>query len=406
MVRAKPLDTIARDAPSSEGGSMVMAKHPNSKRVLVAHNVIRGHWGGMARMMESVHNTLELFGWTIDYFTADNMPSACGPRLRRYSFPWHARRYAREAFRRGEPYDVINIHEPVGAAVVFQQSGLGRPAIVAMSHGVEQRYWELRLGENIPSPEPPTWKTRVLFPLTSLWQSQLTLRRADHVLCLNEEDRNYLSARFRIDPDRITRVFPGTGPEFSRVAAKRCYDRVKNRVLFSGTWIERKGIRQIVEAFSLLADRHPLLRLGILGAGVPASRVIADFPAHLHSRIAVLPPLSHADCAEVLLDYDVFLLPSFFEGTPLALIEAMCTGIPVITTKTCGMMDVVEDGQNGLLIAPGNSEHIISSVELLMTDSSLRRRLGTRASNDASLKYTWRAAAELVNNVYSDLLRS
>ncbi len=381
-----------------------MIHHSRGRRVLVAHNAMRGHWGGMARLMESIHAELEAFGWKTDYFTADDLPAAGSQRFRRYAFTWYARRHAREAFLRGQPYDVINVHEPAGAAIVLGQSRLGGPAIVAMSHGVEQRYWELRLSKNPPGPEPPSLKTRISFPMLSLWQSRLTLKKADHVLCLNEEDKAFLATRFNIARERITRVFPGTSPEFHGAAPRRSYDRTCIKLIFSGTWIERKGIRQLIEAFSILADRHPGLQLGILGAGAPAESVLADFPESLRSRITVFPPLSHAECAEVLLDHDVFLLPSFFEGTPLALIEAMCTGIPAITTATCGMKDVVQDGQNGLLVSPGNSEQIVRSVELIMTDSSLRQRLGRQAAGDAAEKYTWKAAAELVDSAYSKLL--
>jgi glycosyltransferase involved in cell wall biosynthesis len=384
---------------------MAAIHYSNPRRVLVAHNVKRGDWGGMARMMESVHAELESFGWKTEYFTADDMPASGGRRFRRYAFPWYARRRAREAFLRGEPYEVINIHEPSGAALVFGKSRLGEPAIAAMSHGVEQRYWELRTRKHPPGIDPPSRKTRLFFPATSLWQSRLTLRRADHVFCLNEEDKSFLVDRFHLRPEKITRVFPAAGPEFSPVANRRIYDRPCKRVLFSGTWIERKGIRQLIEAFSVLAGRHASIQLGVLGAGVSQSSVLADFPASLHSRIVVHPLLSHADCAEALLDYDIFVLPSFFEGTPLALIEAMSAGMPVITTATCGMKDVVEDGRNGLLIAPGNSEEIVRSVELLMTDSSLRRRLGEQAAQDAARKYTWRAAAELVDAAYSSLVK-
>ena len=382
-----------------------MIHHSNSRRVLVAHNEMRGHWGGMARLMESIHAELEAFGWKTDYFTADNLPAAGSQRFRRYAFTWHARRYAREAFLRGEPYDVINIHEPSGAALVLGQARLGGPAIVAMSHGVEQRYWELRLRKDPPGPEPPSLKTRVTFPLMSLWQSRLTLKRADHVLCLNEEDKAFLATRLHVTPERITRVFPGTSPEFSIAAPTRSYDRPVNKIIFSGTWIERKGIRQVIAAFVALSEKQPSLQLGILGAGMPAESVLADFPAHLHSRITVLPPLSHADCAQILLDYDVFLLPSYFEGTPLALIEAMCTGIPAITTATCGMRDVVQDMQNGLLVTPGDSGQLVRSIELLMADSNLRRRLGLQAAHDAAAHYTWKAAAERVNIAYSGLLK-
>jgi glycosyltransferase involved in cell wall biosynthesis len=175
--------------------------------------------------------------------------------------------------------------------------------------------------------------------------------------------------------------------------------------LFSGSWIERKGIRQVVDAFSVLAVRYPALRLGILGAGIPAARVLADFPEPLHSRIVVLPPLSHAGCAEILLEYDIFLLPSFYEGTPLALIEAMYTGIPVITSATCGMKDVVEDGRTGLLVAPGIPADIVRSVDLLVSNAVLRQELGRAASTQAIQKYTWHATAERIHAAYSSLLQ-
>ena len=386
---------------------MTMIPVFNSKRVLVAHNVKRGHWGGMARMMESIHAELESFGWKAEYFTADDMPAKGGERFRRYAFPWYVRRHAREAFLRGEPYDVINIHEPAGAAVVFGRSRIGSPAIVAMSHGLEQRYWELRLRKDPPSPDPPGWKTRVMFPATNLWQSRLTLRHANHVLCMSEEDRTFLETRLQLDPQKITRVFPGASEVFSSVALRRRFDGSCNKLLFSGTWIDRKGIRQIVEAFSVLAARHPSIQLGILGAGIPASHVLADFPAVFQSRISVLPPvLSHAEYAEIHLDYDIFLLPSFFEGTPATLIQAMGTSMPVIASATCGMRDIVEGGKNGILIAPGNSGQIVSSVELLMNDKGLRQRLGEQASQDVKQKYTWRTVAELVNAAYSSLMKS
>lgn len=208
-----------------------------------------------------------------------------------------------------------------------------------------------------------------------------------------------------MNPASITRVFPAAGPEFAGVASGRDYDRPCNQLLFSGQWITRKGITQVIEAFTVLGQRHPSMQLGVLGAGTARENVVAGFPEQLRSRIKVHPPLSHADCAQVLLDYDIFLLPSFAEGTPLALIEAMYTGIPVITTATCGMKDVIQNGQNGLLVGPGDAGQIIRSVEQLMADSELRRRLGQQAFSDATQKYTWRAAAEAVNAAYASILR-
>lgn len=373
-------------------------------RVLVAHNLPRGSWGGAVRMMESSHQALESFGWQTDYFTTEDMPPSSSMRYRRYAFSWHLRRHARAAFLRGQPYDIINVHEPAGAAVVASRSAMGAPAVVAMSHGLEQRYWELRRRAAGPKPEPPLLKERITFPLLSLWQSRLTLRRADHVFCLSDDDKTFLQARHHLTADKITRVIPGAGAEFSAVLSRRVYDRPCTKLLFSGTWSERKGKKYMAEAFSILALKNSALQLGILGAGVPAASLLADFPPELHPRVTVYPPLSHAECAEVLLDYDIFLLPSFFEGTPLALIEGMYTGIPVITTATCGMKDIVENGRTGILINPGNTAEIVDAVEQLTQNAELRSRMGRAAAANAISNYTWQATAQRMHLAYSALL--
>jgi len=380
-------------------------RHGNSRRVLVAHNVERHGWGGMARLSESLHTALEEFGWNTEYFTSDDVEHIKSTRVRRHSFAWYARRHVRKAFLRGEPYDIVNIHESAGAATVLGKSRLGSPAVVAMVYGVELRYWEMRKRTDAYTPDFPTLRERVSVPLLTLWQSKLTVRRADYVLCSNQQDRAFLQSRLHVDGTKITPIVPGAGPEFSSVASRRAYARPCTKVLFPGTWLARKGIVQVVDAFSVLASKHPSLQLGVLGAGCPEARVLRDFPEGIRSRIKIFPPLPHQGCAEVFLDYDIFLLPSFFEGTPLSLIEGMYTGIPVITTNTAGMKDVIEDGQNGLLVTPGSAGEIVRAVETLMADASLRERLGRRGLADATSKYTWRAAAEIVNGVYSGLLK-
>jgi glycosyltransferase involved in cell wall biosynthesis len=374
------------------------------KRVLVAHNVERGGRGGMALMMESMHAALEEFGWQTEYFTASDLSADTPPRLRRYGFTWQARRHARQAYLAGRPYSIVNIHEPAGVALVFGKAALGNPAIVAMSHGLEQRYWEMRLQSGSSGPEPPSLKERVSFPLLSLWQSSLTLRRADHVICSNEVDKQFLVDRLRVEPEKITLLLHPAGEDFARVAPRRDYTRPCTKIVFSGTWTGRKGIRQLIESFTVLAAKYPQLQLGILGAGLAADRVRADFPEPLRARIAVYSSASHAEAAEILLDYDIFLVPSFFEGGPLTLTEAMASGMPAITTSSW-MRQLVQDGENCLLIPPGDAAAIVRAVERLMQDAGLREKMGRQAHADVTQKYTWRALAERIDKAYSGLLK-
>jgi glycosyltransferase involved in cell wall biosynthesis len=99
-------------------------------------------------------------------------------------------------------------------------------------------------------------------------------------------------------------------------------------------------------------------------------------------------------------DADIFVLPSLFEGTPLTLIEAMWSGLPVVTTATAGMKDVVSDQRSGLLVPPGDVGALAAAIDQLTSDAALRRRLGTEAHAVAHREYTWDNAAATFASAY------
>src|SRR4029077_3064946 len=104
-----------------------------------------------------------------------------------------------------------------------------------------------------------------------------------------------------------------------------------------------------------LAPRLTALTMTFAGCGVPPEEIQQFFGAELTGRIVVLPVVATERMQELYAEHDVFLFPSLIEGLPSVLLEAMATGMPVITTETCGMPDVVEDEFNGLLIPPANA---------------------------------------------------
>ena len=107
--------------------------------------------------------------------------------------------------------------------------------------------------------------------------------------------------------------------------------------------------------------------------------------------------------AQAFADADVFLLPSLFEGTPLTLVQAMMSGLPIVTTDTCGMKDVIADGVNGRLVPIRSPCAIVSAVTQLVGDHNLRARLGRAAQRDAAAHYTWERVATPVLQVYKQL---
>ena len=80
--------------------------------------------------------------------------------------------------------------------------------------------------------------------------------------------------------------------------------------------------------------------------------------------------------AAALAEADVFLLPSFAEGVPVVLMEAMASRLPVITTRIAGIPELVEDGVSGRLVPPGNVGALIEAVETLLSDDAVRADMG------------------------------
>jgi glycosyltransferase involved in cell wall biosynthesis len=365
-------------------------------RILVAHFVSPARTGGMSRLMGAIHDRLASAGHEVSYLTTDDVPPAMRSRLGRLGFQFVVWRAAASATRRGKPYDIINVHEPHGAVVATRRRGLGGAAVVAMTHGVERRGWEIALDH---PPSRPGIKTRLVHPLITLAPSALTLRRADHVICLNSDDRAFLTQALGIPEFRISRVTPGADPVFGAAAAQRTYEQGR-RLLFAGTWLPRKGVQELAQAFTTLVDRGHDVHLDVLGAGVEPAVVVGAFGTAAAARVHLRSTRNDAEIAAAMREADIFVLPSLFEGTPLTLIEAMWSGLPSVTTATAGMKDVVCDGRTGLLVPPGDAGALADAIGRLTADAGLRRRLGGDAHALAHREYTWANAAATFASAY------
>lgn len=372
-------------------------------RILVAHNVGRARTGGMSRIMGFIHDRVAEAGHEVDYLCAEDLKPSRQGRMARFAFPLLVWKKAVEAARAGRPYHIVNVHEPQAAVLSHWRGPAGNPAVVVTSHGVERRAWELALEEGRLGRGGPSRWSRAAYPLTGLWQSTLGLRGADHIFCLNMEDRDYLASWLRVPKDRITRIFPAAEPVFARDSARRDYGRI-SRLLFAGTWRKNKGIQDLVPAFSRLAERFPELTLRVLGGGESPELIQAAFPEAIRRRIECVYTRSEEETVSAFASSDALILPSLFEGTPLTLIEAMMSGLPIVTTATCGMKDVITDGRNGLLIPVRSPDAIAAAVERLIGDRELRERLGRTARQDALQENTWERVSKPVVEVYERLL--
>src|SRR5690242_2372706 len=146
-----------------------------SLHILVAHNVSRKRNGGMSRQMSFIHDHIENAGHSVDYLCEEDLPVKWRGRYARFAFPLLVRKRAIEVARTGNPFDIINVHEPNSAVISTWRKAANNPIVAITSYGIEKRAWELALEEGRLGRVGPNLKSRIIYPATSLLQSRIGL---------------------------------------------------------------------------------------------------------------------------------------------------------------------------------------------------------------------------------------
>jgi phosphatidylinositol alpha-1,6-mannosyltransferase len=166
------------------------------------------------------------------------------------------------------------------------------------------------------------------------------------------------------------------------------------KILCVARLIERKGQRQLMGAVRRLTDEGIKVKLELVGTGDAE----ADYKKFARSLgISKLVQFSgYVPREEIAGHYassDVFVLSSFNEGMSVATLEAMASGLPIVTTRTGGTNDLIEDGSNGLIFDWGDVDSLTAHLRLLAMDKALRKKLG-EASRAKASKFSWDAVVE------------
>ena len=375
-------------------------------RVLRVADVPRDHLGGVRLAMACTSALLAERGHVVDHCFSEELQTPGPRRLRRLLVPLLPPLHVMRLRARGHAPDVVEIHEPLGAPYALVRTLVMRgrlPPMVAFSHGLEETCWRAQKARWRLHGWRGPLKSRVLVPVTLVAQAKIALRLADAVVVLSSQDRDHLLGQRGMRAGRVHRVDNGVEEDFLTLRpAPRAGDG-SVLLLFVGSWLDRKGTPELVEAFARLCRDHAEARLAVAGAGAAEADVLASFPASVRGRVEALPTVSRAALRELLRRADVFVLPSWFEGMPLSLLEAAAAGLPIVATDTCGMRDVLRpsnpDRDGGRLVPPHDAAALHAALDELVRDPGLRRELGERARARAHA-FTWARSADALERVY------
>ncbi len=331
---------------------------------------------GMGRVAWHWRAELEARGYAFVHLGAAEV-GAVHPAV----FPLAAYRRAR---RLGIRPAAVLVHEPAGAPFL-----LGSRPVIAFSHGLERRGWEANLAMAAAGIVSIRRRSRLLFPLWRLRQADLALRRATAVLVLNTDDLAYVRRVYRRTAEDVFLYSNGSYPLPERVDPPAA--EIPS-LLFAGAWLPRKGVRTLIGAVALLSRRGMPVRVRLAGTGAGAAAVLAEWPEGLRGSVEVIPRFDLDAEAALYARGGIFVLPSHFEGQPLALLQAMAAGCCCIASDVGGNRDLVVHGETGLLHPAGDAEALADRIAQCLEDPELRRMLGERARRAAAPR-TWQAAA-------------
>lgn len=291
---------------------------------------------------------------------------------------------------REEPFDVVHAQYawPTGMAALQAATLLGLPCVISVQGG-DGHWVGLCCAEHSVG-------------------IRTVLDRADAVLIGSETFAQEVVEHHGTLPERCTLIGGATdtraftpGPDDRLAGAlDRDGDGVTT-LLFHGRVDRRKGVLDLLHALAALRREGRAVRLLVSGIG-PDVDAVSELVEQLGLQGAVEQTgyTPYAGAPEVYRRGDVFVSPTQSEGFSNTILEAMASGLPVVSTRTVGVVDCVRDGQNGLLHEVGDVDALATTLRRVLDDPPLARGLAARALAEVREKWSWPALTERIEDVY------
>ncbi|MGH8824600.1 MAG: glycosyltransferase [Jiangellaceae bacterium] len=290
-----------------------------------------------------------------DEIRAAGVPVHCLDAPRPTSVAWLARL---RRLVRDRGIDVVHTHMPLAAASARVALPGRRPVFVHTEHNMWDRY------------RRPT-----------RWANRATYRRNAAVIAVSDRVAGSIRSRVPVevvvhgvDPDRTHH-----GSTARRTARRALGLDVHLPVVGTvGNLTAKKDQATLLTAVAGLRHEVPDLRLVLVGSG-PLEGDLRSLARALGIEAATVFAGSRPDVGALLPAFDVFALSSRFEGLPIALLEALAARLPCVATSVGGIPEVITDGEDGLLVHPGDPDALATAIGKLLADDGMRSVLGDRA---------------------------
>jgi glycosyltransferase involved in cell wall biosynthesis len=284
---------------------------------------------GSGKTVLSYTQGLRALGHTVDVANPQDYElwMQLGGRVKKFRQAWGAWNLAQQKLQT-HPYDLLEFYGDEFWLITQQLAKQpNRPLLVAHTNGLELLDHD-RSQAYKPQNNP---LKRWFFQQTHTRFSHIAFAQADAFVSLCELDCQYVLDRGLYPADRVAVVEPGLDKEYLSLPF---IPQKQDRIAFMGSWIDRKGINNLITVMIRILTQHPTFQFDIYGTGSTPASIHNDFPVNLRDRITVYPRLSNQDIANGIAQAKIFFFPSQYEGFGIALAEAMACSCAAVTTPT------------------------------------------------------------------------
>jgi glycosyltransferase involved in cell wall biosynthesis len=252
----------------------------------------------------------------------------------------------------------------------------------------------------------PEWD---LFPrvMSSKLHFPKLIGDSDRIIADSYHTKKDIIRFYRVQEQKISVIHLGASKEYKQLDDRIVY-AVKTKyhlnfpfVLFVGTLEPRKNIPTLLKAFSICRKKIPALKLVIVGQKGWKYAEIFSTLAHLNleNEVIFLQYVPHEDLPAIYNAADLFVYPSLHEGFGLPPLEAMQCGVPVITSNTSSLPEIV--GEGGAMVSPNDVQGLADMMSLMLSDDNLRKE-NIRYGLSRAQMFSWEKCAQQTQEVYDE----
>lgn len=232
--------------------------------------------------------------------------------------------------------------------------------------------------------------------------------KADVFLCQGEKWKKFAINSLNINPNRTKIISNWSATDnLFKIGEDRIINNTNEitEILYVG-WLEKeKGIKELIEAVKTIYSNNKSVRLTLVGDG-KIRKYVEEFTIknRLNGIIQIKGWLSSKEIERYLRRSNIFILPSWKEGMPNALIEALAAALPVITTSVGVINDYLVNNSSAIIVEPKEVNKITKSLEKLINDYNLRKKLSKNGFLVAKTNFSTKTSLKKLSKIISEIL--